>query len=56
MKKKQWTGMGDVVESFTEATGIKKLVDFAANGKDCGCQKRKEALNKAFPFKKESDT
>ncbi len=50
-------GLGDSVEKFTEATGIKKVVDKISEktGKDCGCKKRKEKLNKMFPYgKKES--
>lgn len=42
-------GLGDTIEKITKATGIKKVVD-ALPG-DCGCNKRKEALNKAFPYK-----
>ena len=40
-------GMGDVIEKITTATGIKKVVDTVSKvtGKDCGCSKRKEALN-----------
>ena len=39
-------GLGDVVEKVTNATGIKKLVEtFTPEGKDCGCDKRKEKLN-----------
>ena len=41
-------GLGDTVEKFTEATGIKKLVKFVA-GDDCGCDERKEKLNYLFP-------
>ena len=44
-------GLGDVVEKITEATGIKKAVEFIA-GEDCGCDKRKEALNRLFPRRK----
>ena len=47
-------GLGDSIENFTRATGIKSLVSMASNAmgkKDCGCNKRKEALNKAFPYK-----
>ena len=46
-------GLGDSIERFTQATGIKKVVDkiSKATGKDCGCNKRKEALNKVFPYK-----
>lgn len=47
-------GLGDTIEKITTATRIKKLVELAAkkSGKPCGCNKRKEALNKAFPYKK----
>ena len=47
---------GSKFESGSEATGIKKIVDTVnkATGKDCGCGKRKEALNKAFPYKKKA--
>ena len=41
-------GLGDVVEKFTEATGIKKFVKFAF-GNDCGCDERKNMLNYLFP-------
>lgn len=44
-------GLGDTVERFTTATGIKKVVKWIA-GEDCGCDKRKEKLNKMFPYKK----
>lgn len=45
--KENSKGLGDMVEKFTESTGIKKLVDtFTPDGKDCGCDKRKEKLNK----------
>ena len=48
------TGLGDSIEKFTKATGIKKIVERAAKaaGSDCGCGKRKDALNRAFPYKK----
>jgi hypothetical protein len=38
---------GDLVEQITTATGIKKVVEKVAKAanKDCGCAKRKEALN-----------
>lgn len=41
--------MGDTIEKVTEATGIKKVVEFIA-GEDCGCEERKEKLNKLFPY------
>ena len=45
-------GLGDTIEKITKATGIKKVVDKVnkATGKDCGCNKRKETLNRLFPY------
>ena len=50
---KQSKGLGDSIEKFTKATGIKKVVDKVAKatGKDCGCNKRKNWLNQQFPYK-----
>jgi predicted Zn-ribbon and HTH transcriptional regulator len=44
-------GLGDTLEKVFEKTGIKKLVKFIA-GEDCGCDERKEKLNKLFPYRK----
>lgn len=46
-------GLGDSIEKVTKATGIKKATDwiFDKLGKDCGCDTRKEKLNKLFPYK-----
>jgi len=46
-------GLGDAVEKVTKATGIKKVVDTVskATGRDCGCGRRKDSLNRTFPFK-----
>lgn len=49
--KEESSGLGDTIEKITEATGIKKAVEFLA-GEDCGCSERKETLNKLFPYKK----
>jgi len=49
-KKKKSKGLGDTIEKFTEATGIKKVVKWIA-GEDCGCDKRKEKLNQIFKYK-----
>ena len=46
-------GLGDSIEKFTTATGIKKVVEKVTGG-GCGCNKRKESLNKAFPYKGQS--
>lgn len=47
-------GLGDTIEKFTKATGIKKVVETVskAAGKDCGCNKRRDSLNRAFPYDK----
>ena len=47
-------GLGDSIEKITKATGIKKVVDKISEvtKKPCNCGKRKEVLNKAFPYKK----
>tara|TARA_R110000851_G_scaffold169700_1_gene315865 strand:+ start:2777 stop:2932 length:156 start_codon:yes stop_codon:yes gene_type:complete len=47
-------GLGDTVEKITKATGIKSLVDRVSEGLNipCGCQQRKEKLNKILPYKK----
>jgi hypothetical protein len=39
--------LGDRIEKVTKATGVKAAVDYVAKktGKDCGCNKRKAALN-----------
>jgi hypothetical protein len=50
-------GLGDVVEAVATATGIKAATEAVAKatGRDCGCGRRKEALNKLVPFKKGAD-
>ena len=53
-KKKQSKGLGDDIEKITEATGIKKIVEWAW-GQDCGCKERKEKLNKMFPHSKKPE-
>ena len=54
MENNKSKGLGDSIEKFTKATGIKKVVDTVAKatGKDCGCNKRKASLNKLFPYTK----
>jgi hypothetical protein len=51
-RKPKSKGLGDTIEKITKATGIKAAVDaFAdATGVDCGCDKRKETLNKLFRY------
>lgn len=51
MKKlREARGLGDTIEAITEATGVKKAVEWLMDGKDCNCQKRKEILNKVFRY------
>ena len=52
MKPEKSKGLGDTIEKLTKITGIKKVVDKVnkATGKDCGCNKRKETLNRFFPY------
>jgi hypothetical protein len=54
MGKRKQKGLGDTIELLTEATGIKKAVELFSEitGLDCGCDERKEKLNKIFPYKK----
>ena len=54
MENKKSKGLGDTIAKITKATGIKKVVDTVTKktGKDCGCNKRKQTLNKVFPYKK----
>ena len=43
-------GLGDSVEKVLKATGIDKVAKKVL-GDDCGCEERKEKLNKIFPYK-----
>lgn len=43
-------GLGDDIEKIMIKTGVKSLVK-AIFGDDCGCDKRKEHLNKLFKYK-----
>lgn len=48
-------GLGDTVEQITKATGIKAVVDKISEvtGIDCGCEGRKDLLNRLIPYRKE---
>jgi len=52
MAKRNAKGLGDTIEAITQTTGIKAVVEVfsKATGLDCGCDKRKETLNKLFPY------
>ena len=49
--QKEISGLGDVVEAFTKATGIKAVVDKVSDvlGVDCGCDERREKINNLLP-------
>jgi len=46
-------GLGDTIEQITTATGIKSVVDKISEvtGIDCGCNERKDALNKLWSYR-----
>jgi hypothetical protein len=48
-------GLGDTIAKFTRATRIdilaKKVSKFFGK-EDCGCERRREKLNKVVPYKK----
>ena len=43
-------GLGDTIDKFTRSTGIKTVVKKVV-GSNCGCDKRKDSLNRMFPYK-----
>ena len=51
--KEKSKGFGDTVAKVTKLTGIKSVVDTvsAKTGKSCGCQKRRDALNRYYKTK-----
>ena len=42
-------GLGDTVARFTTITGIKKITESITTS--CGCNRRRDKLNKYFPYK-----
>jgi len=50
MKSKD-QGLGDKIAAVTKATGIEKIVK-TFFGDDCGCDERRDRLNKMFPSRK----
>ena len=52
--RKKAEGLWDTIEQITTATGIKAAVDWFSEqtGVDCGCDARKEKLNKLFRYRK----
>lgn len=52
--RKKAEGLGDTIEQITEATGVKAVVEAVSEALDvdCGCEKRKELLNKLIKYRK----
>lgn len=48
--KKTSKGLGDTVEKIFKATKVDKVAKWVL-GEDCGCEERKETLNKLFPYR-----
>ena len=48
--EKKMRGLGDLVKWVFQKVGIEVVVKKVSKGKDCGCAKRQEMLNKAVPF------
>ena len=53
MKSKS-KGLGDTIAKVTKATGVEKIVK-TFFGDDCGCDQRRERLNKMFPYRTIND-
>ena len=47
-------GLGDSIEKFTKATGIKRVADMIPGG--CGCDERKKWFNNNFPYDMNKNT
>lgn len=57
MKSRTSKGLGDTIEKFTHFFGLDKLAKRVAKlfGKeDCGCERRRDKLNKIVPYKNKS--
>jgi hypothetical protein len=54
MKDIKSKGLGDTIEKITKATGVKNIIETVSKAvkKDCGCNKRKDTLNRLFPYNK----
>ena len=55
MKSRKSEGLGDTVAKLTKLTGLDRVAEGVANAmgkEDCGCERRREKLNKLVPYKK----
>jgi hypothetical protein len=54
MKKNKSEGLGDTIAKVTAAAKLDKIAEAIAKKLgmvDCGCDERREKLNKLFPYK-----
>tara|TARA_R110001606_G_scaffold87200_2_gene196934 strand:+ start:3376 stop:3780 length:405 start_codon:yes stop_codon:yes gene_type:complete len=49
IKSTKAKGFGDTLERVFKKTGIDKVAKFVL-GEDCGCESRRDKLNKLFPY------
>jgi len=49
-RKKKAQGLGDTIENVLETTGIASVVK-SVFGENCGCEDRKETLNKLWSYR-----
>lgn len=57
-RNKESEGLGDFIAKLTHDLGIMKVADKVAESlgmEDCGCERRKDALNELFPFNKNKE-
>jgi ABC-type hemin transport system substrate-binding protein len=53
-KETKSQGFGDDIEKVAKKLGLDRVANTvakAAGKEDCGCSKRRDALNKMFPYK-----
>lgn len=53
-KETRSQGFGDDIEKVAKKLGLDRVANTvakAAGKEDCGCSKRRDALNKMFPYK-----
>lgn len=56
-KRVEPKGLGDTLKEIFDKTGVTivfQKVKSELNIEDCGCDKRREALNKLFPYKNQN--
>ena len=49
-QKDELKGAGDLIQKVLKKTGVDKVAKFIL-GEDCGCDERRDKINKIWPFK-----